>query len=43
MKKTKFFFVAFCLCLGLAVAGASVSGCSAGERLGTVGGIASVG
>lgn len=43
MKKTKFLLVTLCLCMGLAIAGASLSGCAAGGHIGPVGGSAGIG
>jgi hypothetical protein len=39
----KSIFLAVFLCLGLVVAGASLTGCAAGGHIGPVGGAASVG
>lgn len=43
MKKITYLFATIFLCMGLAIAGANLSGCSAGGHIGPVGGGASVG
>jgi hypothetical protein len=41
--KIKFILVSLLFCMGVAIAGANLSGCSAGGHIGPVGGSASVG
>lgn len=41
--RNKFFFLTLFLCLGLAMASVSLSGCSAGAHIGPVGAGANVG